>query len=633
MSQDATLGKLEVLRSILENEGYTVTSPKRSRKQTVEKSIAVPTPPSFSRRYNSINSIEKPSIESIPVTERGQNSFLLNNGIDSQISLPSVINIGGPLESVLEAEYETDGMPTPCSNLESPETPAISTTQEKRKKDRISSSFRLRSPFTPPTLSNSFTNSADTLLKNTKDVGENMEDKSPKLSNVYSRDHKLLSKDVSRKHIAQEQDNFQQQHLYEFLDEDDMITLDTQSTMTKNNTFYSPAMTGGTSNEQQTSTEEGWQFLARMEGMLERVEETILEDSQSSRNDEKIRDASTCSDEYQGASVPITQGDEDDKPLAWTSSNSRLGTLSHRQSRNNIYQVESTTNGSDNNSITDESKDSTNVVATQVAEEDTLKDELESFLLNEYDIKSQNSAKSFLERPSHILVNTELASPANTNITMDATFINETNEKSFLQGESKKYRNNREKIARENICHRDIEDEDNLSTVTPVLDRYRLDPSDDNSIGVKVVPNNRSAHRSKKEHIVTPRQGRLPTISQLSPSLDYILKSITPQKESNHLDFLSPPKPTQGLLEKASTKFTPNPNRKVYRKTPFPKRKPSLSKDDGIGRKSMDENYDPNISDGSSFSISIPPLRPRSFDPKATEVLYSAANEELQLCE
>ena len=60
---------------------------------------------------------------------------------------------------------------------------------------------------------------------------------------------------------------------------------------------------------------------------------------------------------------------------------------------------------------------------------------------------------------------------AHTNITMDVTMMNATAASVSILG-----------------------NDDNSSTVTPILDRYRLDP-DDNSIDIKVVPNRRGATR------------------------------------------------------------------------------------------------------------------------------------------
>jgi len=79
-----------------------------------------------------------------------------------------------------------------------------------------------------------------------------------------------------------------------------------------------------------------------------------------------------------------------------------------------------------------------------------------------------------------------------------------------------------------------------------------------------------------------------------------------------------------------------NKDRKVYRKTPFPKRKTAVSVLDEHDMSHL-ENEHPNISTGFSipdspepfkssapaFSILVPPLRPRSFEPKHRDELKS----------
>jgi hypothetical protein len=371
-----------------------------------------------------------------------------------------------------------------------------------------------------------------------------------------------------------------------------MITLDT--TMTKNNTLS-------------FSVDERSQFFARMEGILERVEETILEESGSPTAYIKNEDESRYSRHRQTASLLSTQsGDDEDEQRSMASS-------------------------------MDLSRDSTNVVATQVAGRVTLNDESKPFVSTENSVGNQISRSNFQQRPSHILIHTGIASPAHTNITMDATFTNEANEASFVRGEDN-YKVNAKPLVR-GIDNRAMEeDDDNLSTVTPILDRYRLDPSDDNSIGVKVVPNKRSARRSNQRQTTTPRQNSLPTIAQLSPSLDYILQTRTPkgERKSNEADFTTPPMMTsERHMRSMATSSSQNRNRKVYRKTPFPNRKQVDMEEDDTNYIAADENHDPNVSTGSSipdspepFSISVPPLRPSSFEPKrANETMFQSGTK------
>ena len=651
LTQNANREKLEILRSCLEDEGYTVTSPRTNRGQAITTTItASKSSPSLDKQSSRSRTPATSSINTTSFTLGGEKNFLSDDGISSQNSLPLVANIGGPLESVLEADYETDGIPTPESYLDSPAlstydfydsddlaTPAVSTRKEQIQNPRTPSSINLRYPDTPPTLDKlSISASTNIFLQHMENAGENGEDDSLPLSS-----HSCVSESSSIKNISfsretpkrrmlqdrypPHQQEQQEQHLHEFLDEDDMITLDTQSTMTKNNTFCSPNVTGGAN----ISVEERSQFFARMEGILERVEETILEESPSPGSYERNGDIiSRDSDEHQAASLLFTRGEDDDRPyqhsIASMSSNDRTEIGPHRHPYATFDEGKSVPSENDDDFDMDLSKDSTNVVATQVAGKGTSKDETMPLVSSENDITKHNSLNVCQQRPTHILVDTGLASPAHTNITMDATFMNET---SFLRGEEK-YKENTKSLVQGMINYDyEEEDDDNLSTDTPVLDRYRLDPSDENSIGVKVVPNKRSAHRSNKKQTTTPKQGRLPTIAQLSPSLDYILQAATPKQESNESNFTSPPIMTsERHLRSMAANSSTKKSRKVYRKTPYRKRK---EKDD-TSRNMADENHNPNVSTGSSFpdstepfkyneesfSISVPPLRPGSFEPK-----------------
>jgi hypothetical protein len=142
-------------------------------------------------------------------------------------------------------------------------------------------------------------------------------------------------------------------------------------------------------------------------------------------------------------------------------------------------------------------------------------------------------------------------------------------------------------------------DDDNLSTVTPILDRYRLDP-DDNSIGIKVVPNRRGTHYRQS--------------NQFTETIPETRTSLSHEYSSAREEFRSP----IGLPGSVSAR------KKKYRKTPFPKKQVD---DDSI--QTWDENEDPNIqvefaspkissSSKTSTSISVPPLRPRSLELRRT---------------
>jgi hypothetical protein len=143
----------------------------------------------------------------------------------------------------------------------------------------------------------------------------------------------------------------------------------------------------------------------------------------------------------------------------------------------------------------------------------------------------------------------------------------------------------------------DGEDE-NLSVMTPVLDRYRLDP-DDNSIGVKVVPNPRGKHH----HNVPPTPREEPG------------RTTTSEFYEDSDGFLSP----RGLPASISARTT-----KQYRKTPYPKKQQERSSDDENHPNTPMAPFSP-ASSTTSFdasnpesSFSVPPLRPRSFGPSQT---------------
>ena len=636
LTQIATREKLDALRSCLKDEEYTVKSPRKTNFRQRMKSIneVSISSPSLDREYNRTKT---KTTESNAFRTKIENKFLSDYGGKSETPLLLVTTIGGPLESVLEAEYETDGMTTPGSNLESPffssvhcgfnrdvsATPSVSTKKINEQKRRTSSSFSPSAPRTPPTLDKlRISDSTNRLLRYVEHGEENIEDSG---HDMTSSNETSFSKENSNKPVIQDQYHSQkqeqeQQHLFEFRDEDDMITLDT--TMTKNTTLYSPMMHRGSNNEERSSVEERSQFYARMEGILERVEETILEESQS----------------------PITYPDETkvygDQPrqhsILSSSSDEKNSARPELYSSKKLFEGNSGTIPSeiDEYSAMSFSSDSTNMVATQVARKSISKNET----LPENDVNNKCSENIIRRRPTHILVDSGVASPAHTNITMDATFTTEVNGTSFLRKEE---RCDTENFVRGITNYYDAEEEDdNLSTITPVLDRYRLDPSDNNSSGLKVVPNKRSAHRSNKKQTPTPRQGRLPTIAQLSPSLDCILHARTPKKYSNATDFISPQATTsERHLQKINANTSFGRNRKVYRKTPFPKKKiVNMEEDEG-------ENHDPNNSirfsilhspetfdrDQEAFSISVPPLRHSSFEPKRTDlsILHLGGEEML----
>eukprot|EP00536_Pseudo-nitzschia_multiseries_P009529 jgi/Psemu1/297288/fgenesh1_pm.267_\ len=629
LTQDFTREKLELLKSRLEDEGYTVTAPKTARVQKDKL------PPTASATHLSLdrtcNHIRTGAMSSGKIISTGESRT--NGPSKDRFSWPLVTNIGGPLESVLETEYETDGLTTPGSSLPSPvwlssgekhdsnifTTPSASARKQRQANQRKSSSSNGGTPPTPPTLDKlPISASTSTFLQN---IGDEEENADPMSS--YDR-------------ICHSQDQEKQQHLYEFRDEDDMITLDTQSTMTKSNYPYNSPVIGNTGNDKNRSEEERSHFFERMEGLLERVEETILEDSPLGRN-KRNGNTSRPSDELQAASVLFNELDEEQQPTRRSSKSTVISdnkvTQSHHHTVKTFYEEEESVSTEDNSeSSTNESDESTNVVATQIAEKSMSEEGLTP--RESSAVQNAKRAHSHNERPTHILFESGIGSPAHTNITMDATMMNDAYEMSFMRTKERRSTDTGSvSRALDNNFEAD-EEIDNLSTVTPVLDRYRLDPSDDNSIGVKVVPNKRSAHRSNQKRKTTPKQGNLPTIAQLSPSLHSILQATTPQKEFLESPFNTPPISTSERHLRTMATATPrNQTRRVYRKTPFPKGKPATVKEDDKNYDSADENDHPNLSANfsvtespepfksiaPSFSISVPPLRPRSFEPKHTD--------------
>ena len=667
-----------------------VTSP-RTKHHVMHADRSSSSSPSLSRKYCRTKTTATASVNPI------------SSNLDSSY-------IGGPLESVLEGEYETDGMTTPGSHLQSPllsstnnpifsinasreyydsdhvTTPHSSARKMKKHNRRRSLTFNLKSPTTPPTLDRlSISASTNSFLRHMGDEVESMynndeKSSSPLLSSSIvsgtdfirrpssrvSISRGILMTSPSPDHNHRHHHQQEQEHLFEFREEDDMITLDTQSTMTKNNNLSSPSMIGSfcsnnnnsnndnssNINNKRLSVEDRSHFLARMEGMLERVEETILEESPSSRGYERKDDSSRPSDELQAASSFFRQGEEKQQqqqrniqPTDTSVNNDSRNNTSHHRSFITSYDDDDDDDGDDENSDMEESDDSTNVVATVVAMQDAGNSIPKEQGLRFAASTDENSANknhpvtAFQQRPTHILFDTGIASPAHTNITMDATMMNETYDMSFVRAEEQQDNYMQSAVEEIQNSYNFDNDIDNLSIETPVLDRYSLVASDSNSNCIKVVPNKRSANRSNQKRKTTPRHGRLPTLAELSPSLaDYHRRSRTPKKELNTSALSSPLITTSERHLRSMNTTTPlkENSRKVYRKTPFAKRKTAISvtEEDGM---SHHENEHPNISKGYSvpnspepfkstapaFSISVPPLRPRSFQPKHMDELKS----------
>jgi hypothetical protein len=321
-----------------------------------------------------------------------------------------------------------------------------------------------------------------------------------------------------------------------FQEEDDMISLNTTVEAHSNNALAaSPSM---------KMKEERSQFLARMESMLERVEEELIHECRPS-------------DETSGISRKSSVAPQMERP----SNNKFLEEMSQQEEDDDD-------DDDDSDSVDD---DSTNMIATLVADKP------------EPMGRDIQRPIPVFHRPTHILVDTGAgaSSPAHTNLTMDATMMNLN-----------------DTMISTSVIMQDIDDND--STVTPILDRYRLDP-DDNSIGVRVVPNKRGNHHGQSAFV--------------SESSHQVAASKTEFYTDND-GFMSP----KGLPGSVSARKT-----KQYRKTPFPKKQLEQSFDDenhpntrtalNFSPASSTTSFDASNPDS---SFSVPPLRPRSFGPTRT---------------
>jgi hypothetical protein len=363
-----------------------------------------------------------------------------------------------------------------------------------------------------------------------------------------------------------------------------MITLDSRSTVAA-----APKRTNTSLQDERNN------FFARMESMLEHVEESILESRPSDEIDErrKTYDARKSFDTRSMDEFSLNRlrshGAEDD---------------------------------GEEETISD---DSTNVAATVVAN-DRMGSRNEFMRppepvpfhhrLEESHAVHVTRPVACMQRPTHIMVDSAVASPAHTNLTMDATMMNMN-----------------DTMASFNIAG----DDDNSSTMTPILDRYRLDP-DDNSIGVKVVPNQRGSHRAssqnywKSEQRTTP----LPTVYSIEKQ-ERELSTPLPTVYSNRKQDLSTPfssrrheisTPMSSRRHEISTPMSLPAGlpgsvsaRKKYRKTPHPKK--NLGRELDEDSTPDEENRHPNQVRFPSRdaktplpSITVPPLRSRSFEPR-----------------
>ncbi|KAG7347042.1 hypothetical protein IV203_006111 [Nitzschia inconspicua] len=685
LTQTASRQKLELLKRRLQEAGYTVYSPVRS---SAEK----PEPRRYTRHVT--DSTAAASTSSLLRNTTGRSptpsSANVTHDIDASTSasiLPWMLTstIGGPLESVLEGDAETDGATTPGSILQSP-SPMLWNSSAKK----IQGSSRMPLSFASPIrnkITNIHTNSISpsmprlSLSASTADFlrrqqeqqqQQQQQDCNDKASNPLREEiqpHRTPEKSKSSvssfvqrtqrtqtpkaRHDGQQNQQQNRPWNTEFREEDDMITLDTQSTFTKPASPIRHATTSTETKESPSQREDRSSFFARMEGMLNRVEESIMENPSPPRR-YRGDEPSRPSDEIQ-ASLSMMPRSEAPKQQY-----SHYQRAAHRS----LYQEESYSNGSVNCNSLDDNEDgcddeddeddsSTNMAPTLIAEKNQSFRHVASksigWSTDEKDSKRphplntpQQQQQVQIQRPTHILVDRAISSPAHTNITMDATMMNDTFA-SFLGMDETQLR---EKMAptqeHPNYRFNDDDTTDNLSTVTPVLDRYRLDPDDENSIGVKVVPNERGSHQKPLVQTSGQKQGSHPFMTSSS-------RPKTPKETAtlpifSASDFLSPQQTPTAVTARPLQQRTPGSistqNKKVYRKTPFPKRKATHEQESNSS--TFNENEHPNTSTGSSvaaspgvfqkslapiesISITVPPLRPRSLDSRRLEENFSIA--------
>lgn len=338
-----------------------------------------------------------------------------------------------------------------------------------------------------------------------------------------------------------------------FQDDDDMISL---NTTVEGKINPPPNFTSSFKSPIQMMREERSQFLLRMESMLERVEEELIYESRPS--DEMSRISNLMP---KARSVKSRPSDEHSLPSEKSSITEKSRIMERPSNNKFLEELEEGENEEQSSSGTDNDDDSTNVIATLVAEKPGLLQE-----------NIKRPVPVFSCRPTHITVDMGAQSPAQTNITMDATMMNDT-------------------MISTSVMMQDS-DEENLSIMTPILDRYRLDP-DDNSIGVKVVPNERGMHQRQ----------RLRTHPEESE------QTATAEFYQDSDGFRSP----KGLPRSVSARKA-----QQYRKTPYPNKVKERSFDDENNPNTPQLAFSP-VSSTPSFdttntesSFSVPPLRPRS---------------------
>jgi hypothetical protein len=327
-----------------------------------------------------------------------------------------------------------------------------------------------------------------------------------------------------------------------FRDEDDMITLDTQSTL-------AGLSLQGLQRQADAIFHEADRAEWRLQKTLEQVEESILESRPSD-------EANSCASSH---SVETS------------------------------FDVRSSTKNDGEETLGDDDE-STNMVATVVAQDRrvTSRSTPQAANGNSYNHSGvTNPATS--GRPMHVLVDNSAPSPSHTLLTMDGTMLNDT------------WMNDSMGVLSVLV------DDDVSSTMTPILDRYRLVP-DDGSLGIKVVPNKRGNH--KKKSLLKSRS-----------SFDMQdVKYVLPTVYSGQKEMLSTPMSLPGSVsarKKKNFRKTPHPHKKEVGKIDYPY--------------AEEENDEPNVSrplyskpsyeskkDNSLPSSSVPPLRQRSLELRSS---------------
>ena len=516
---------------------------------------------------------------------------------------------------------------------------------------------------------------------------------SPTLPNVDGNSPNINNKNNINTDKTDTLSNFLPLHRalnFEFREDDDMITLDTQSTL--GTVLHAPSSTtkqtqsqsqssssqgrrrassmtststtggggGGRGNEggdtlgekkraipSSATKEDHNNFLARMEGMLERVEESMMDDNRTTNSsflNNDLDEPSRPSDEMNASMFrrnlyhhrhkkslirEVGSASLQSAPTTTSSSNKKVS-LSFTDPNNNIDD-DGTEEENDDPSDSSSNDDSTNLAPTVVQD----KEYNSSRVQRHGKLSSAAPVGEYKERPTtHIVVDQSLPSPAHTNITMDNTMLTaaefgglEDFELPVMKNIGMGQKKNRMSIYKSTTypslgTSSNIDESENdpdldcLSVLTPVLDRYRVEPGGDNSSDIKVIPNQRRPHpsheayRKKKitvKHRVDVGTGTTPNGGFDSSTGDDEYQGITPIMSNvpTVSAFQSPP---------PSTKITSTPvssvtsrKKKVYPKTPIPGKVGSKTKT-GTGGENAHPNTHHRNSDNKKKTSFLSPV-------------------------